>query len=432
MIGISADFDPVHKGHVKLIQKGREIADETGDEVVIYLNKGYSANHAPFFVNYEARAEMALKAGADRVVPIEGLHHRLTLAYSVPIRIAMMIEDNAVDYVDAAGVNVSIPLITSQAKKFAKKGIFSGIPRSLPNRNVIRWFAVNEFLYQKYQRKMKFHIISELSLGGKISGREIRRTIIENDMKIPQELNEVLPKSTIKILKREIKKGTIPGRRDIETITKRMNTYSRAKLMEIAHLNADAINEIIKGRVYRDEDQIWAVFRRAGYGPVLTRLAISALEQEVTRSEVLNLIQKYEAQGIIPPDQTIKQVIQRAWFVASKADQGIKSADAHEMFRKGQKQLSSSAPKYVDAGVSIRSFEVDHLKKAQKTSIYVDQNGFLACEIRAPGKKIKSPLKLPGKMATYLRLLVDSHFIPLQSKVVETERGLRIRVFIGD
>ena len=73
MIGISADFDPVHMGHVKLIDKARELADKKDDEVVIYLNKGYSANHAPFFVNYEARSKMALDAGADRIVPIEGL-----------------------------------------------------------------------------------------------------------------------------------------------------------------------------------------------------------------------------------------------------------------------------------------------------------------------------------------------------------------------
>lgn len=39
MIGISADFDPVHKGHASLIGKAREIADEKGDEVVIYLIK---------------------------------------------------------------------------------------------------------------------------------------------------------------------------------------------------------------------------------------------------------------------------------------------------------------------------------------------------------------------------------------------------------
>lgn len=121
MIGISADFDPVHKGHVKLIEKGKEIGKETGDEVVIYLNKGFSANHAPFFVSYEARKEMALKAGADRVVPIEGLHHRLTLAYTVPIRIAMMIEDGVVDYVDAA--NVSTPTIIKHAKICKKRNI---------------------------------------------------------------------------------------------------------------------------------------------------------------------------------------------------------------------------------------------------------------------------------------------------------------------
>ncbi|MDP2789117.1 MAG: adenylyltransferase/cytidyltransferase family protein [bacterium] len=67
-------FDPLHLGHMKLIDKAREISDETGDEVVIYLNKGYSANHAPFFASYEAGERTALEAGADQAVPIGGLH----------------------------------------------------------------------------------------------------------------------------------------------------------------------------------------------------------------------------------------------------------------------------------------------------------------------------------------------------------------------
>ena len=71
MIGISADFDPVHQGHVKLIEKARELGDKKNDEVVIYLNKGFSANHGPFFASYDARKRMALEAGADKVVPIE-------------------------------------------------------------------------------------------------------------------------------------------------------------------------------------------------------------------------------------------------------------------------------------------------------------------------------------------------------------------------
>ena len=140
MIGISADFDPLHKGHVKLIEKGREIADEKDSELVIYLNKDYSANHAPFFANYEARSKMALKVGADKIIPIEGMHHRLTLSYTVPIRIAMMIEDGVTDYVDAA--DVSKTKIQKYSSSFAKRGIFMGIPRNLPSRNVICQFEL--------------------------------------------------------------------------------------------------------------------------------------------------------------------------------------------------------------------------------------------------------------------------------------------------
>ncbi|MEN4007409.1 MAG: cytidyltransferase [Methanobacteriaceae archaeon] len=361
---------------------------------------------------------MALKAGAHRVVPIEKLHHRLTLAYTVPIRIAMMIEDGVADYVDAA--DVSTKKIQKYASSFVKHGIFSGIPRNLPNRNVIRWFAVNEFLYKKYRRKMKFHIIPELKLDGKISGREIRAKIIENNFKIPDEVKEVLPKSTVQILKREIKKGNILGKRDIETITKRLNTYSRPNLLNTAHLNADAVEAIIKGRQYRNESQIWASLRMAGYDPVLTRLAISSVEQNISRKEIFELIKSYEQDGIIPPDQTVESVIERAWFVASSVDKGIKSSRAHEMFRKG---IRDEKPVYViDAGMHLRSFEVENLLDGMDASIYVDKNGRLRCQIRTKTRKIKSPLKLPAKHATYLRLLIDSHFIPLKACILKKRK----------
>ena len=67
LIGISADFDPVHKGHEKLIKEARKLADKEDKKLVVYLNKGFSANHAPFFVNFEARRDMALALGVDEV-----------------------------------------------------------------------------------------------------------------------------------------------------------------------------------------------------------------------------------------------------------------------------------------------------------------------------------------------------------------------------
>lgn len=430
MIGISADFDPVHMGHVKLIDKARELADKKDQEVLIYLNKGFSANHAPFFANYEARKKMALDAGADRVVPIEGLHHRLTLAYTVPIRIAMMIEDGVVDYVDAA--DVSTARIKKYSSNFAKKGIFSGIPRNLPNRNVIRWFAVNEFLYKKYRRNLKFHIIPEHKIRGeKISGRIIRREILENNLKIPENIDRVLPDSTVKILEAEIKKGNVPGERNIKDLTKRLNTYSRAKLNNIAHMNADAVNALVAGRSYKFEDQIWASFRMAGYGPVLTRLAVSAAEEDVTRREVFDSIKKYETHGIIPLDMSVEQVIERAWYVSSKSSEGDSSSDAHKMFRKGERG-SEKALYSFDAGMHLRSFEVESLKTGMEALFYVDKNERLCCEMRAEDCKIKSPLKLPAHQVTYLRLLIDSHFIPLRGEIVEKPEGWRVRIFVGD
>lgn len=426
MIGISADFDPLHKGHVKLIEKARQLADDKGTQVVIYLNKGYSANHAPFFSSFQARSRMALKAGADKVVPIEGLHHRLTLAYSVPIRIAMMIEDGVVDYVDAADISTS--QVVKLSREFARKGIFSGIPRNLPNRNVIRWFAVNDFLYHKYHRKMKFHIIPEYKMDGeKISGRIIRKEILKNQLKIPKNVKRLLPTSTADILEDEFQKNHLPAERDMDVILHKLNNYSRSKLLEIAHINADAVNELVKGRRYRLESQIWASLRKAGYGPVLSRLAISAVEKDVSKREVFDLIKDYEIQGIIPPDQTTGKVIERAWFVSSKASQGIPSQEAHKMFRKGA-ELKKPPLHTLDAGLHLRSFEVDSLKDGGGAEIFVDKRGDIACLIRTPERKIKSPLKLPAQQATYLRLIIDSHFIPLKARVIEKKEGFRIRI----
>ena len=430
MIGISADFDPVHNGHVKLIQKAREMADKKHQEVVIYLNKGYSANHGPFFASFEARSKMALEAGADRIIPIEGLHHRLTMAYTVPIRIAMMIQDGVTDYVDAADVSPS--KIKKHASYFVKKGIFSGIPRNLPNRNVIRWFAVNEFLYKHFKHNMTFHFIPEYKFRGeKVSGRKIRQKIIENNLKIPESVAKLLPETTISILDSEINEGNIPGKRNVNLLLKRLNTCSRYRLLNFAYLNADAVHRIIQGRWYTDENQIWASFRRAGYGPVLTRLALSSVEKEVNRREVYDLIKNYEKQDIIPPDQKVSSIIERAWYVASQVNAGLSSHKAHENFVGGAR-TRNKPPYSFDAGLDLRSFELSSLKESMNAHLYVDKHGMLAFEVRTPDRKIKSQLKLSAKLATYLRFLVDSQIIPLKGEIIQKVRGWRIKLKVGN
>lgn len=422
LIGISADFDPVHKGHEKLIREARKIADRENKKVVVYLNKGFSANHAPFFVNFEARREMALALGADEVKSFEGLHHRLVLSYSVPIRLKQMIDDGVTDYITSA----SIPLseIKSKAQKFIDEGNFVGMPKSYTNRNEIRWYAINEFL----GGKLNYHVVKEFNKD-KFSGRLIRQSIIDNAMIISEDVKKLLPKTTVEILQREIDEGRVPGERNWADIYKRMNTYSRGNLEKIAYLNGNTINEIIKRRVYRDPESIWAAFRRSDYGPVMTRLAISAIEMEVTKKEVMDLMKSYEAQGVIPDNQKVQKVIERAWYVASKGDEGINAREANEEFR--SRTIDVDAPLNLEAGLNLTKFETKITKEGISTDLYVDKNGKISVQFKSEGKKIKTNLRLPAREVTYLRYIMDSHFIPVTGNMKKAKKGFKVNVVIG-
>ena len=423
MICISADFDPVHKGHEKLIKEAQKIADNESKKLVIYLNKGFSANHAPFFTSFEARSEMALALGADEIKSFEGLHHRLVLSYSVPIRLQKMIDDGATDYITSA--SISLNEIASKAQKFIDEGNFVGMPKNYTNRNEIRWYALNEFLGSK----LKFHIVKEFNKE-EYSGRLIRQSIIDNDYVITGEIKKLLPKSSVEILEREIEKNNINFDRDWNSIYKRMNTYSRGNLTKIAYLNGKTINQIIKKRVYSNPESVWASFRRSDYGPVMTRLAISSIEEDVTKKEVMDLMKHYESKGVIPEMQKVSKVIERAWYVASKTTEGMSAKEANNKFRQGNIEVND-VPLELNAGLNLTRFETKIMKENLNGDLYVDKNNKISVQIKSEGKKIKTNLRLPAKEVTYLRYIMDSHFIPVTAKSKKDKKGYKINVKIA-
>ena len=423
LICISADFDPVHKGHEKLISEARKIADNESKKLVVYLNKGFSANHAPFFTSFEARSEMALALGADEIKSFEGLHHRLVLSYSVPIRLQKMIDDGATDYITSA--SISLDEIAKKAQKFIKEGNFVGMPKNYTNRNEIRWYALNEFLGSK----LKFHIVKELNKD-KYSGRLIRQSIIDNDYAITKEIEKLLPKSTVEILEKEIAKNNINLDRNWDDIYKRMNTYSRGNLTKIAYLNGETINQIIKKRVYSNPESVWAAFRRSNYGPVMTRLAISSIEEGVTKKEVMELMKSYEAKGVIPKMQKVSKVIERAWYVASKTHEGMSAKEANNNFRQGNIDVDD-VPLELNAGLNLTRFETKIMKEDLNADLYIDKNNKISVQLKSEGKKIKTNLRLPAKEVTYLRYIMDSHFIPVTAKSKKNKKGFKINIKIA-
>jgi len=423
LICISADFDPIHKGHEKLINEARKIADRESKKLVVYLNKGFSANHAPFFCDFNARCEMALALGADEVKSFEGLHHRLILSYSVPIRLQQMIDDGASDYITSAGI--ALNEIADKAQKFIDEGNFVGMPKNYKNRNEIRWYALNEFLGSK----LKFHIVEELDKE-KYSGRLIRQSIIDNDYKLTKEIRKLLPKSSVDILEREIANNNVNPDRDWKNIYKTMNTSSRGNLLKIAYLNGEVINQIIKKRVYSNSESVWAAFRRANYGPVMTRLAISAIETGVSKREVMNLMLNWENKGVIPEMQKISNIIKRAWYVACKTTEGISAREANNEFRSGKVKVRD-VPLSIQSGLNLTRFESKIMKEGLKADLYIDKNNKISAQIKSKGKKIKTPLSLPAREVTYLRYILDSHVIPVNGLTTKDKKGFKITVKIS-
>jgi predicted nucleotidyltransferase len=269
-----------------------------------------------------------------------------------------------------------------KAQPFIDEGNFVGMPKSYKNRNEIRWYAINEFLGSK----VNYHVVKEFNKD-KFSGRLIRQSIIDNDMTLTNDVKQLLPKTTVEILEREIEAGKVPGERNWAEIYKRMNTYSRGNLEKIAYLNGNTINEIIKRRVYRDPESIWAVFRRSDYGPVMTRLAISAIEMDVSKKEVMDLMKSYEEQGVIPDNQKVQRVIDRAWYVASEGDKGVSARDANEAFR--SKNINVNAPSTLEAGLNLTKFETKITKEGLDTDLYVDKTARYLFSSKVKAKRLR-------------------------------------------
>ncbi|MDD3453904.1 MAG: cytidyltransferase, partial [Methanobacteriales archaeon] len=82
------------------------------------------------------------------------------------------------------------------------------------------------------------------------------------------------------------------------------------------------------------------------------------------------------------------------------------------------------------AGISLKRSEIGKLKEGTEAKIYVKENDIISCQIK-DGMKIKSPLILPGEMATYLRLIIDSHFIPFNGKLIKENESFRVKISIG-
>ena len=113
----------------------------------------------------------------------------------------------------------------------------------------------------------------------------------------------------------------------------------------------------------------------------------------------MDLMKSYEEQGVIPDNQKVQRVIDRAWYVASEGDKGVSARDANEAFR--SKNINVNAPSTLEAGLNLTKFETKITKEGLDTDLYVDKNGKISVQFKSEGKKIKTNLRLPAVEVTY-------------------------------
>ena len=136
----------------------------------------------------------------------------------------------------------------------------------------------------------------------------------------------------------------------------------------------------------------------------------------------MDLMLSYESEGVIPENQKVQRVIDRAWYVASEGEQGISAKEANEKFRNDRIAVKN-APKRLEAGLNLTKFETKIMKEGLNCDLYIDKDGKISVQLKSDGKKIKTNLRLPALEVTYLRYIMDSHFIPVDGRIIKAKKG---------
>ncbi len=108
----------------------------------------------------------------------------------------------------------------------------------------------------------------------------------------------------------------------------------------------------------------------------------------------------------------------------------MSAKEANNNFRQGNIEVND-VPLELNAGLNLTRFETKIMKENLNGDLYVDKNNKISVQIKSEGKKIKTNLRLPAKEVTYLRYIMDSHFIPVTAKSKKDKKGYKINVKIA-
>lgn len=237
--GIIAEFNPFHNGHAYLIQKARELTN--ADLIVIVMSGNFVQRGAPAIIDKYARAEMALRCGADLVLELPVFCAAASAEYFAESAVRLLYDLNVTSFVfgcedpshtDHFYTLAKLLLDEPPAYRTAlKEALLSGlnfpaarqkaVASVLPDKAIFPLLDTpNNLLgieYIKACQKRGFHLkpvavkrlgsgYHDLNFENEFSSASALRLFLQENIKTPEKLSELLkyvPSAAYNILLRE-------------------------------------------------------------------------------------------------------------------------------------------------------------------------------------------------------------------------------------
>ena len=113
-IGIIAEFNPFHNGHLHLIQKCKELLH--ADRVIVIMSGDFTQRGAPAFVDKFTRTKMALSCGADIVLELPIYYALGSAEYFAQGAVSTLNRLGCIDYLCFGSECADISLLTETAR----------------------------------------------------------------------------------------------------------------------------------------------------------------------------------------------------------------------------------------------------------------------------------------------------------------------------
>jgi predicted nucleotidyltransferase len=248
-IGIVAEYNPFHNGHLYQLQASR---GQTGaDCAVVVMSGNYTQRGEPAIVDKWARAEMALHSGADLVIELPVAYAMGSAEYFAYGAVKLLDSLNAVNMICFGSEAGSIEKLSAAAailadepesyKSYLKDYLSKGLSFPAARQKAISSYCKNTYgkddlssllkspnnilgiEYLKALRRLKSNIVpmtiervgneyNQAELTGKMSSAtSIRKTIRENTWNDARELlQESMPQYSIAVMERQFEAGRGP------------------------------------------------------------------------------------------------------------------------------------------------------------------------------------------------------------------------------